>query len=163
LNASDERGIDVVREQIKKFAQKKVNLPPGHTKVIILDEADSLTEGAQHALRMIISNYSDTTRFILSCNDSQKIIEPIQSRCIMLRFSKLKDNEMEMNLKRVIEGEKIKITENAFNTLLFIADGDMRQAINNLQACYFASQGIFSIKSRWNYWQKHGFAHLWCS
>jgi replication factor C subunit 2/4 len=94
LNASDERGIEVVREQIKKFAQKKVNLPPGHTKVIILDEADSLTEGAQHALRMIISNYSDTTRFILSCNDSQKIIEPIQSRCIMLRFTKLKDNEV---------------------------------------------------------------------
>lgn len=130
-----------MREQIKKFAQKKVNLPPGHTKVIILDEADSLTEGAQHALRMIISNYSDTTRFILSCNDSQKIIEPIQSRCIMLRFSKLKDNEVEMNLKRVIEGENIKITEQGFQTLLFIADGDMRQAINNLQACYFASQG----------------------
>lgn len=94
---------------------------------------------------MIISNYSDTTRFILSCNDSQKIIEPIQSRCIMLRFSKLKDNEVEMNLKRVIEGENIKLTEQAFKTLLFIADGDMRQAINNLQACYFASQGIFYL------------------
>ena len=78
----------------------------------------------------------------MSCNDSQKIIEPIQSRCIMLRFSKLKDNEVEMNLKRVIEGENIKITEQGFQTLLFIADGDMRQAINNLQACYFASQGI---------------------
>jgi replication factor C subunit 2/4 len=67
-----------------------------------LDEADSLTEGAQNALRMIISNFSDTTRFILSCNDSQKIIEPIQSRCIMIRFSKLKDHEIEQNLKRVI-------------------------------------------------------------
>jgi len=104
-----------------------------------------LTEGAQHALRMIISNNSETTRFILSCNDSQKIIEPIQSRCIMLRFSKLKDHEVEMNLKRVIEGENVRITKRAFDTLLFIADGDMRQAINNLQACFFASQGTFII------------------
>lgn len=92
LNASDERGIDVVRDQIKSFAQKKVPLPPGRTKIIILDEADSLTDGAQHALRMIISNFSQTTRFVLSCNTSSKIIEPIQSRCIILRFGKLRDN-----------------------------------------------------------------------
>lgn len=104
LNASDERGIDVVRDQIKSFAQKKVVLPAGRTKIIILDEADSLTDGAQHALRMIISNFSETTRFVLSCNTSSKIIEPIQSRCIILRFGKLKDNEVELNLRRVIEG-----------------------------------------------------------
>ncbi len=104
LNASDQRGIDVVRDQIKSFAQKKVSLPQGKTKIIVLDEADSLTEGAQHALRMIISNFSETTRFVLSCNTSSKIIEPIQSRCIILRFGKLKDNEVELNLKRVIEG-----------------------------------------------------------
>lgn len=141
LNASDERGIDVVRDQIKSFAQKKVSLPQGKTKIIVLDEADSLTDGAQHALRMIISNFSETTRFVLSCNTSSKIIEPIQSRCIILRFGKLKDNEVELNLKRVIEGENVRITEKAFKTLLFIADGDMRQAVNNLQACHFASQG----------------------
>ena len=69
-----------------------------------------MTEGAQHALRMIISNFSETTRFVLSCNTSSKIIEPIQSRCIILRFGKLKDNEVELNLKRVIEGENVKIT-----------------------------------------------------
>jgi replication factor C subunit 2/4 len=131
----------VVREQIKSFAQKKVSLPPGKTKIIFLDEADSLTEGAQHALRMIISNFSETTRFVLSCNTSSKIIEPIQSRCIILRFGKLRDNEVELNLKRIIEGENVKITEQAFRTLQFIADGDMRQAINNIQACHFASQG----------------------
>lgn len=101
----------MVRDQIKSFAQKKVPLPPGRTKIIILDEADSLTEGAQHALRMIISNFSETTRFVLSCNTSSKIIEPIQSRCIILRFGKLKESEVELNLKRVIEGENVKITE----------------------------------------------------
>jgi replication factor C subunit 2/4 len=94
LNASDERGIDVVRTTIKSFAQKECHLPKGLTKVIILDEADSLTEGAQQALRMIMSNYAETTRFVLSCNNSSKIIEPIQSRCIILRFSKLKDSEV---------------------------------------------------------------------
>lgn len=135
----------MVRDQIKSFAQKKVSLPPGRTKIIVLDEADSLTEGAQHALRMIISNFSETTRFVLSCNTSSKIIEPIQSRCIILRFGKLKENEVELNLKRVIDGEKVKITEQAFKSLLFIADGDMRQAVNNIQACHFASEGIFSL------------------
>ena len=142
MNASDERGIDTVRTIIKTFAQKECHLPKGMTKVIILDEADSLTEGAQQALRMIISNYSDSTRFVLSCNNSSKIIEPIQSRCVILRFSKLKDDEVEKNLNRVLSRENVKISEKALKTLLFIADGDMRQALNNLQACHFASKGI---------------------
>ena len=94
----------MVRDQIKAFAQKKVSLPAGRTKIIILDEADSLTEGAQQALRMIISNFSETTRFVLSCNTSQKIIEAIQSRCIILRFGKLRESDVGLNLKRVIEG-----------------------------------------------------------
>ena len=131
----------MVRETIKTFAQRQVNLPKGMTKIIILDEADSLTEGAQQALRMIMSNYSDTTRFVLSCNLSSKIIEPIQSRCVILRFNKLQENEVEMNLNRVMREERVQITEKALKSLLFIADGDMRQAINNLQACYFAAKG----------------------
>eukprot|EP01015_Nassula_variabilis_P015103 TRINITY_DN2260_c0_g1_i2.p2 TRINITY_DN2260_c0_g1~~TRINITY_DN2260_c0_g1_i2.p2 ORF type:complete len:175 (-),score=40.32 TRINITY_DN2260_c0_g1_i2:62-586(-) len=94
LNASDERGIDVVRDRIKSFAQKKVTLPEGLHKIIILDEADSLTDGAQQALRMIISDYSDTTRFVLSCNDSTKLIDAIQSRCAILRFAKLNDEQV---------------------------------------------------------------------
>ncbi|CAK92278.1 unnamed protein product (macronuclear) [Paramecium tetraurelia] len=81
LNASDDRGIETVREQIKGFAQKKVNLQEGQHKIVILDEADSLTEGAQQALRMFISDYSNSTRFVLSCNDSTKLIDAIQSRC----------------------------------------------------------------------------------
>lgn len=80
LNASDERGIDVVRNQIKGFAQKKVTLPPGRHKFVILDEADSMTAGAQQALRRTMEIYSNTTRFAIACNQSSKIIEPIQSR-----------------------------------------------------------------------------------
>ena len=81
LNASDERGIDVVREKIKSFAQQKVNVPSNMHKIIILNEADSMTSSAQQALRMIMTDYTSTTRFALACNDSSKIIEAIQSRC----------------------------------------------------------------------------------
>ena len=80
LNASDERGIEVVREKIKSFAHQKVVVPENMHKIIILDEADSMTESAQQALRMVMTEYTDTTRFALACNDSSKIIEPIQSR-----------------------------------------------------------------------------------
>ena len=94
LNASSERGIDVVRNKIKMFAQQKVTLPRGRHKIVILDEADSMTDGAQQALRRTMEIYSNTTRFALACNTSEKIIEPIQSRCAMLRFSKLSDSQV---------------------------------------------------------------------
>lgn len=86
LNASDARGIDIVRNKIKMFAQKKVTLPPGKHKIIILDEADSMTAAAQQALRRTMEIYSATTRFALACNNSTKIIEPIQSRYRMRKF-----------------------------------------------------------------------------
>ena len=86
LNASDARGIDIVRNKIKMFAQKKVTLPPGKHKIIILDEADSMTAAAQQALRRTMEIYSATTRFALACNNSTKIIEPIQSRFRMRNF-----------------------------------------------------------------------------
>mmetsp|Transcript_20386 Transcript_20386/g.29277 ORF Transcript_20386/g.29277 Transcript_20386/m.29277 type:complete len:181 (-) Transcript_20386:36-578(-) len=94
LNASDARGIDVVRNKIKMFAQKKVSLPPNRHKIIILDEADSMTASAQQALRRTMEIYSSSTRFAIACNQSTKIIEPIQSRCAVLRFTKLQDSEV---------------------------------------------------------------------
>ena len=86
LNAFDERGIGVVRGKIKMFAQKKVTLPPGRHKVVILDEADAMTKGAQQAMRRTMEIYSNSTRFALACNNSTKIIEPLQSRCAILRY-----------------------------------------------------------------------------
>ena len=97
LNASDSRGIDVVRNKIKMFAQKHVTLPPGRHKIIILDEADSMTTAAQQALRRTMDIHSSTTRLALACNISTKIIEPIQSRCAIFRYSRLSDEEVTLN------------------------------------------------------------------
>ncbi len=140
LNASDERGIEVVRTEIKDFAKSMVKLGPGQVKIVILDEADSLTEGAQQALRMIISDFSQTTRFVLSCNDSSKLIDPIQSRCVIIRFAKLRPEEVAFAVRRVAESEGVRVTPSGVQAILFAADGDMRQAINNLQACHYSSE-----------------------
>lgn len=134
LNASDDRGIEVVRKSIKSFAQKKVSLPPGKTKIVILDEADSMTPGAQQALRRIMEIYSHTTRFALACNNSSKIIEPIQSRCAMLRYGKLTDEQVLKKLLEICATEDVKFVDKGLEAIVFTADGDLRQAVNNLQA-----------------------------
>ncbi len=134
LNASDDRGIDVVRNKIKMFATKKVTLPPGRHKIIILDEADSMTKGAQQALRRTMEIYSPTTRFALACNNSTKIIEPIQSRCAILRYTKLTNKEVLTRLVEVSRAEGIATDPSGLEALLFTADGDMRNALNNLQS-----------------------------
>ncbi|TIA91128.1 hypothetical protein E3P99_01233 [Wallemia hederae] len=136
LNASDERGIDVVRNRIKSFAQKKIQLPAGRHKIVILDEADSMTSGAQQALRRTMEIYSNTTRFAFACNQSNKIIEPIQSRCAILRFSKLKDIELLTRLRQIAQEEKVEITDEGYEALIFTSEGDMRQAVNNLQSTH---------------------------
>jgi len=97
-----------VRNRIKSFAQKKVTLPLGRHKLIILDEADSMTTGAQQALRRTMELYSNTTRFALACNQSNKIIEPIQSRCAILRYARLSDKELLKRLIEICEIEKVR-------------------------------------------------------
>merc|ERR1719231_410258 len=134
LNASDERGIDVIRERITLFAQQKVTLPAGRHKFVILDEADSMTEGAQQALRRIMELYSDTTRFALACNDSTKIIEPIQSRCAVVRFGSLGQQDILKSLLKIIDKENVKYTDDGLKAIIDSCQGDMRQAINSLQA-----------------------------
>ncbi|EFW22580.1 replication factor C subunit 4 [Coccidioides posadasii str. Silveira] len=136
LNASDERGIDVVRNRIKGFAQKKVTLPPGKHKLVILDEADSMTSGAQQALRRTMEIYSATTRFAFACNQSNKIIEPLQSRCAILRYSRLTDAQIVKRLMQICEAEDVKHSDDGIAALVFSAEGDMRQAINNLQSTW---------------------------
>nr|XP_039258022.1 LOW QUALITY PROTEIN: replication factor C subunit 2-like [Styela clava] len=130
------RGIDVVRNKIKMFAQKKVTLSQGRHKFIILDEADSMTSGAQQALRRTMEIYSKTTRFALACNQSDKIIEPIQSRCAVLRYTKLTDAQILSRLMEVIEKEKVEYTDDGLEAIIFTSQGDMRQALNNLQSTH---------------------------
>lgn len=150
LNASNDRGIDVVRNKIKMFAQQKVTLPKGRHKIIILDEADSMTDGAQQALRRTMELYSNTTRFALACNTSEKIIEPIQSRCAMLRYSKLTDSQVLTKVLEVCEKENLSYTESGVEAVVFTAQGDMRQALNNLQSTaqgfnHVSEQNVFKV------------------
>ena len=141
LNASDERGINVVRETIKEFAR---TLPFGGAKfkIIFLDEADALTADAQNALRRTMEKYAATARFILSCNYSSKIIEPIQSRCALFRFKPLRDDQIKERLRYIAQNEGLKIDEKALDALVYIAEGDMRKAINTLQAAAAISNEV---------------------
>lgn len=137
LNASDSRGIDVVRNKIKMFAQQKVTLPRGRHKIIILDEADNMTSAAQQALRRTMELYSNTTRFALACNISSKIIEPIQSRCAILRYTRLSSKQILTRIQEILQFEEINsFTSKGLEAILFIAEGDMRNAINSMQATY---------------------------
>jgi len=132
LNASDERGINIIRGKIKNFAR---TAPMGQNqfKIIFLDEADSLTIDAQAALRRTIEKYSHICRFILSINYSSKIIEPIQSRCTVFRFGLIKPDAVKKYLQKIAIEEKLEITQDGLETLIFISKGDLRKAINVLQ------------------------------
>ncbi|XP_017786714.1 PREDICTED: replication factor C subunit 2 [Nicrophorus vespilloides] len=136
LNASNDRGIDTVRNKVKMFAQQKVTLPPGKHKIIILDEVDSMTEGAQQALRRTMEIYSNTTRFALACNYSEKVIEAIQSRCAILRYSRLSDAQILARTLQICEKENVSYVEDGLEAIVFTAQGDMRQALNNLQSTH---------------------------
>lgn len=132
LNASDERGIDVVRGKIKEFAR---TAPIGNAdfKIIFMDEADSLTYDAQAALRRTMEKYSGICRFILSCNYSSKIIDPIQSRCAVFRFKPLTSADIRDFLTKIVTEEKVDIDDDALSGLVHVAHGDMRRAVNSLQ------------------------------
>lgn len=132
MNASDERGIDVVRHKIKEFAR---TAPIGDApfKIIFLDEADALTADAQAALRRTMEMYSKTCRFILSCNYVSRIIEPIQSRCAVFKFRPIPAEAMKKRLLEICKKENIKITDDGLEALIYIANGDFRKAINALQ------------------------------
>jgi len=132
LNASDQRGIDVVRDRIKNFARSSFG--GFEYRVIFLDEADSLTSDAQSALRRTMEQFSDNTRFILSCNYSSKIIDPIQSRCAVFRFSPLSDEAIGAQIDEIADAEGIEVTEDGRDALIYAAGSDMRRAINSLQA-----------------------------
>jgi replication factor C small subunit len=141
LNASDERGINVVREKVKNFARTK-SLGNVSFKVIFLDEADALTPEAQQALRRTMENYSSTCRFILSCNYSSKIIDPIQSRCAIFRFKLLEKKDVDKYLKRISDSEKVSLSPEALEIIYEGSEGDCRRATNLLQATASISPNI---------------------
>ena len=145
LNASDERGIGMVREKVKKFSRfagLDTEIP---FKIIILDEADEMTSDAQTALRRIIEDTAKYCRFILIANNLSKIIEPIQSRCVVFKFTRISNKEISSQLKFIAQKEKIKADEKGLETISDYADGDIRHAINILQAA--ASMGSIDVSS----------------
>lgn len=154
LNASDERGIDVVRETVKTFARiKSIGEIP--FKILILDEADNMTSDAQQALRRTMEKFTETCRFVLCANYSGRIIEPIQSRCAPFRFSYLPRKEHDTYTCKIAENEKVKISEEGLDAIFEVCGGDMRKAINTLQAAASLNKPIdgkvvYSIAGRAN-------------
>lgn len=141
LNASDERGIDVIRVKVKDFARTRAigNVP---FKLIYLDESDALTRDAQQALRRTMENYTKTCRFILSCNYSSKIIDPIQSRCAVFRFKPLSEDEIREVIEKICAEEELVISEEARKALFEVCGGDCRRLENIMQSCAVINKEI---------------------
>lgn len=133
LNASDERGIDTIRDKVKTFAMTMSTNPKSYFKIILLDEADGLSNDAQQTLRNLIEKYHKNCRFILTCNFINKIIDPLQSRCVKFNFRKVDDNELLGLLKKICGAENIKYDEGVLKKIISVCKGDIRKSINILQ------------------------------
>jgi len=146
LNASDERGINVIRDKIKTYAKKSINpkdnIPPW--KIIILDEADNMTSDSQFALRRIMEEYSKLTRFCIICNYHNKIIDPINSRCALFRFKPIKQEDLIVKLKEICQKENLSLSDEFLNQVIKFSRGDLRKAINFLQKCQNRYGNIFN-------------------
>lgn len=153
LNASDERGIDVIREKVKTFAQLTANTatakgyPCPAYKIIILDEADSMTEAAQSALRRTMEQYSKVTRFCLVCNYVSRIIEPLASRCAKFRFKPLSGETQKIRINEIKEKENVVCNDEVVDRLVILSGGDLRQAITVLQSAHRLKAGREIVKA----------------
>jgi len=154
LNASDERGIKIVRETVKTFARTR-SIGEIPFKILILDEADNMTSDAQQALRRTMERFTETCRFIMIANYSGKIIEPLQSRCAPFRFSYMSQEDQDRYLRHIIEEENVKILDEGYDAIFEVSEGDLRKATNALQAA--ASMGkvidaeiVYSVIGRAN-------------
>ena len=150
LNGSDERGISVVREHIKEFSNTQIMLSQIMNikckyKLVILDEADSMTIDAQFALRRVIENCSNNTRFCIICNYLTKIIPGIQSRCAVLKFSPIQFDDHYKYINNIINLENINISEDCINNIIKISEGDMRKSINILQSLFLINSNNMII------------------
>ncbi|TET72167.1 replication factor C small subunit [Candidatus Bathyarchaeota archaeon] len=142
LNASDERGIDVIREKVKNFARTAAIASEVPFKILIMDEADSLTSAAQHALRRTMEIYTRTCRFCLIGNYSENIIEPIQSRCSIFRFSPLSEVDAKGWIKMIASKEDVQLLEEGLEAIYEASKGDLRKATNLLQAAAATQEGV---------------------
>jgi replication factor C small subunit len=154
LNASDERGINVVRETVKTFARTR-SIGEIPFKIMILDEADNMTRDAQQALRRTMERFTETCRFILICNYSGKIIEPIQSRCAPFRFTYLSREDQYAYLQQIIQNENVKMLDKGLTAVFEVSGGDLRRAVNTLQAAASAdkpidTETVYSVVGRAN-------------
>ncbi|KAL9105123.1 MAG: hypothetical protein Q9163_000041 [Psora crenata] len=159
LNASDERGISIIREKVKDFARMQLSNPPSHYqdrypcppyKIIILDEADSMTQDAQSALRRTMETYSKITRFCLVCNYVTRIIDPLASRCSKFRFKMLDQGNAKKRLEEIAEKEHVKLGEGAADALIRCSEGDLRKAITFLQSAAKLVGAVKGGKQRMN-------------
>jgi len=141
LNASDERGIEIVRGKIKDFA-RTIPLSDVPFKIIFLDESDALTPEAQNALRRTMEMFAGNTRFILSCNYSSKIIEPLQSRCAVFRFRPLAEEDVTGLLSHIAKKEGVHVDDGALKALIYVSEGDMRKAVNALQGASASAKKV---------------------
>lgn len=140
LNASDNRGLETINNTIINFCKKKVNL--NIPKLIILDEADNITKKAQNTLCNLMENYNNNTKFVLTCNDYNKLVEGIQTRCLIIRYNSIKKEHIIERLKYICEIEKIVYEDDGLDTITFISQGDIRLAINCLESTYFGFKKI---------------------
>ena len=136
LNASDDRGLSIINNTILPFCKKKTK--NGIIKLVILDEADSITSKAQNLLSNIIAEFKKNTRFVFICNDCSQITESIQSRCMIIKYGKISDNDLYSKIEQICILENIKYTENGIKNLLYLSDNDIRQSINNLECIYYS-------------------------
>ena len=140
LNASDDRGLSIINNTIYPFCKKKVLIVPNKPehKLVILDEADSITQKAQNLLSNIISEFRKNTRIVFICNDCTQIIESIQSRCMIIKYPRINSDNLYQKIESICIAEKIPYDMDGINTLLFVSDKDIRQAINNLECIYYS-------------------------
>lgn len=144
LNASDDRGLSIINNTILPFCKKKTK--NGILKLIILDEADSITNKAQNLLSNIIAEYRKNTRFVFICNDCSQITESIQSRCMIIKYGKISKENLFEKIKNICKIENMDYTDDAIEKLLFLSDYDIRQSINNLECMYYSGK-IFNSEN----------------
>lgn len=142
LNASDNRGLDYINSSVLYFCKKKISQENNEHKFIIFDEADNITKKAQNALANLMEQYSNNTSFAFTCNDSSKIIEGIQSRCIILQYLPLEKEKISERIINICNKENIKYTKDGIDRIITISSGDIRQAINNLEATFYGYNEI---------------------